>query len=188
MFVSIIVFMTFIPLVARIVPALAAPQPASVTVPFDLAANLSVLDVRINGEAKRFVLDTGASQTLIADAAARTLRLESVEQRSARGAGGDIEVSLAAVKSVDVGGAAVRNLTCVISDISGIGERLGGRLDGVLGFDFLSRFRLTIDYAARRLTLDRYAETASAAGRVEGDRFTHPASGLSVTRPDAEWE
>ncbi len=160
---------------------------SAVTVPFDLKANLIVLDVRINGTPRRLVLDTGASQTMLDAAAANDLRIESAERRTARGAGGDIEVSLAPLKSVTVGEARVENLTCIVSDVSGIAEKLGGKIDGVLGYDFLSKFTVTIDYAARRLTLVAYDRSPAAEPRIDGHAFIHPAAGLTVTRPGAAW-
>lgn len=161
---------------------------SAVTVPFELKSNLIVLDARINGSPRRLVLDTGASQTMLDSTAARDLHIDAADRRTARGAGGDIEVSMAPLKSVTVGDARVENLTSIVSDVSPIAEKLGGNIDGVLGYDFLSRFRLSIDYAARMLTLDPYATAPAAAPRIEGHTFTHPASGLTVTRPNADWE
>lgn len=160
---------------------------SAVTVPFDLKANLIVLDARLNGTSRRLVLDTGASQTMLDAVAARELGIDAAERRTARGAGGDIEVSLAPLKSVTVGDARVDNLTCIVSDVSGIAEKLGGNISGVLGYDFLSRFRITIDYVARRLTLDPYDRSPATAPRIEGQNFIHPAVGLTVTSPGAAW-
>src|SRR5262245_4652341 len=157
-------------ILATAAPLLAAERSAPVTVGFELKANLIVVDTKIDGVSKRFVLDTGASATVIARELAKELALKSIEKHSARGAGGDVEVSLVAVKSLDVGGAVVHDVTCAASDISGIEERLGGHIDGVLGFNFLSRFKLTIDYKAKKLILDRYPEKASAPDRVDGDQ------------------
>jgi len=159
---------------------------SAVTVSFDLKSNLIVLAARINGSPRRLVLDTGASQTMLDSNAARDLQIDAVERRTARGAGGDIDVSLAPLNSVAIDDARVENLTCIVSDVSGISEKLGGNIDGVLGYDFLSKFTVTIDYAARRLTLLPY-DRFTAAPRIEGDTFIHPASGLTVTSPGAAW-
>ena len=177
-----------LPVVAMFAQQSAAFRGPPVTVTFELKTNLIVLDARINNSSRRLILDTGASQTMLDTASIRDLHIDASDRRTARGAGGDIEVSLAPLKSVTVGDARVENLTCIVSDVSALAEKLGGNIDGVLGYDFLSKFRLTIDYAARKLTLEPYAAAPAAAPRIEGHTFTHSASGLTVTRPNADWE
>jgi len=185
---ELLALVILIPLVSMVAPNSTPKAPRPVTVPFELKSNLIVLNTRVNGRERRLVLDTGASQTMLDTKAAAELHVDPSERRVARGAGGDIEVALAPLKSVDVGDARVENLTCIVSDVSGIAEKLGGGIDGVLGFDFLSRFTVTIDYAARKLTLQPYAAAPAAAPRIDGHTFTHPASGLTVTRPTADWD
>lgn len=158
-----------------------------VVVPFDLKANLIILDARVNDQPVRLVFDTGASQTLLDERSASRAGVRAVERRRARSAGGDIDVSVAGVESVAVGQASVSNLTCIVSDITGISEKLGGGIDGVLGFDFNSRFRITIDYVQRELTLEPTRPAGAPPAAIDGHRFVHAAIGLEVKRPDETW-
>ena len=156
---------------------------------FELKANLIVLDAIINGINKRFLLDTGACGTLVTRETAAELGLEEFEKGLGRGAGGDVAVSFVRVDSLGVNGAELKDLTCGTMDLAGINARLGGGIDGILGYDFLSHFKVTIDYRARKLTLDPYP-TPAASGkgfRIEGDRFTSAAARLSLVRPDESW-
>lgn len=159
-----------------------------IRVPFALKANLIVMDAKVNDQPARLVFDTGASQTVIDAGTADRFGLASVERRWARGAGGDIEVSLAALRSLAIGAATAMELTCIVSDLSGISEKLGGGIDGVLGFDFNSRFRITIDYAERALTLEPGSAICDEEGRISGNSWTRRDLGFEVRRPDATWD
>ncbi len=159
----------------------------AVVVPFELKANLIVVDSRLNDQPARLVFDTGASQTMIDARAASRVGVQSMEKRWARGAGGDIEVAVGGVRSLALDRAAVTNLTCIISDMAGISEKLGGGIDGVLGFDFNSRFQITIDYVRRELTLLPTHGSSAAQPTIEGNRFRSGSIGLELQRPDDAW-
>lgn len=160
-----------------------------VTTGFDLRANLIVLDTLVNGSSRRFVLDTGAGGSIIASETAAELGLDEAEKSVGRGAGGDVTLSAVRVDSLAVNGAELENLTCMTMDLADINARIGGGIDGILGYDFLSQFKVTIDYEARKLTLDPYlSRRPSEKGfRIEGDRYTSLASHLSLLRPDVTW-
>ena len=135
------------------------------TIDFRLQSNLIVIDVVLDGETKPFILDTGASNTVIDKRAADQSAVEGVEQVvgcGGVGAGGDVEAVMATVKSLAVGDATVSDLRVAGIDLDGINEKIGARVAGILGYDFLSRFRVTIDYRAKRLTLDPYSQRAAA--------------------------
>lgn len=123
------------------------------TAAFDLHANLIVVDTIIEGVQKRFVLDTGAAATVVDSEAALELGLEEQHRLVGRGAGGDVEMGMVEVRSIRVGDSEVRDLTCLVMDLGGLRERIVDPIDGILGYDFLSRFVLTIDYGQRALTL-----------------------------------
>jgi hypothetical protein len=54
-----------------------------------------------------------------------------------------------------VGGAVLEDLGVVVSDfVAHIGSAVGTRVDGVLGHNFLHRFRVTIDYPNRLMWLN----------------------------------
>jgi hypothetical protein len=161
------------------------------TVAFDLQANLIVLEATIEGEPKRFLIDTGASASVVGNDTARDLGLEERRRFLGRGAGGDVALGMARVHSIAVGDSEVRNLTCMIMDLDGIEERIGGRVDGILGYDFLSRFVVTIDYPARAITLVPAGDHTSAPEMgfaIDGSVFRHEGFGLRVERPGTDWD
>ncbi len=134
------------------------------TIDFRLQSNLIVIDVVVDGETKPFILDTGASNTVIDKRAADPSAVEGVEQAVglADCGAGNMEAVMSTVKSLAVGNATVSDLRVAGIDLDGINEKIGARVGGILGYDFLSRFRMTIDYRAKRLTLDPYSQRAAA--------------------------
>jgi clan AA aspartic protease (TIGR02281 family) len=160
------------------------------SVDFKLRGNLIVVDAMVNGIAMPFILDTGASATVLSRESATTLGISEVRRMVGVGAGGEVEAALTRVDSIKVGEATERDLTCMIMDLSEIGRRIGGNISGVLGFDFLSHYRIMIDYPSRRLSLERAAAPsgAEAAPRIEGDLFASARDGLRLRRPDGSWQ
>ena len=109
--------------------------------------------VRINGkDPVRLVFDTGSPITFVRAGAARRIGL--IDDKTARGFSLGGLRTMVKAKSVEAGGAEVKDLNVVILDhptIELIGRFTGG-VDGILGFSFFSRFRTVIDYVAETIS------------------------------------
>jgi clan AA aspartic protease (TIGR02281 family) len=122
-----------------------------IVVPFDRMGNHIVVQGIVNNNeqiAVDFILDTGASLTIIPAEMAHELRIDPAkgDPFPLKTAGGWILVPLVEISSLKVSAAEVKNLQIAIHD-------LGGK--GLLGMDFLSNFRVDMDYARNRLALER---------------------------------
>ena len=94
------------------------------------------------------VLDTGAGQTMISKRIARDLRLFSIDSQMRAGTTGTMVADVGIVDVIRVGNAGLRNMRVTIHDLPApIGY------DGLLGFDFLSRFQMSIDSDKKVLVL-----------------------------------
>lgn len=127
-------------------------------VPFRLAGPvkpLVLVEAFVNGRGPHtFVLDTGASATVLSPALAVALRIETVAAEPMTGAGGMLQATLGRVGSLTVGNAALENITVMVAHfIAGLGREVGVPLQGVLGYNFLRHFRVTLDYPAGMLWL-----------------------------------
>jgi predicted aspartyl protease len=117
-----------------------------------------LVPVYVNGSGPhRFVLDTGATMTCI-DATLAD-RLELPEERGRVGVGMGIGQEAGALRLVDmdsirVGQATATGLVGCALDL-GQFEAMGLEVDGLLGLNYLREFRLTLDFQAERLTLER---------------------------------
>lgn len=110
-----------------------------------------IVDARINGDtATRLLLDTGADSTLISplvlSAAGASLTRGGTAARIV-GVTGTTDAQRVAVESIEIGEARVSGLQVVAHDMGQPG------IDGLLGRDFLDRFKVTIDSATGVVTI-----------------------------------
>ena len=124
-------------------------------IPFELNSNHIYLQVRVNdSEPLWFILDTGASVSVIAEERAEALGLELKGELEGRGAG-EKSVDVAFIKGVSfqLPDVELRDQTVAAISLKALEPYEGRAIDGVLGYDFLSRFVVEIDYAHRLLHL-----------------------------------
>lgn len=132
------------------------------TVPTEISFRLGgpskpvvLVPASINGKGPYlFALDTGAGQTVLSSELANELGLKQGEKKEAVGAGGKVSVSMSMVDSIAIGAAKVDNLSVVITDLSLLRMATGEKLDGILGYNYLKNFRVTIDYPKKLLRLE----------------------------------
>ncbi|MGH7348634.1 MAG: aspartyl protease family protein [Candidatus Rokuibacteriota bacterium] len=138
-------------------PAPAAPAPAAESPPAGVAripftpGQPIMVSARINGGGTtQLILDTGAQGTVINPTALAALGVSyrDAVRGSIKGVTGDAKVLAVRIDSIEVEGARVGPLMVVSHDAG-----LGSASDGLLGRDFLDNFIVTIDSAARVVTL-----------------------------------
>lgn len=114
---------------------------------------ISLVDVLINArETYQFILDTGASQTIVSPELALQMNITDTKMDLIIGAGGATKSSVGILKSLSVGKASLRNIPVIVADIfSALSEATGAKFDGILGFNYLSNFMIEIDYPNRNL-------------------------------------
>jgi hypothetical protein len=121
--------------------------------PFVLAseqAPLVLVPVRIGDAGPfTFVLDTGASGTVLSTRTAAALHLDARPGAVATGAGGDSAASLATIERMSVGDTVVRGLSVAVADMPQVERAIGRRIDGVVGYDFFGSKCVVLDYASK---------------------------------------
>lgn len=129
--------------------------PDQVVLPYRGAGRSLMVEASLNGRLTgRFLLDTGASVTVISRRLAR--EAEAVVNPDAprltlHTANGPVQAPLTTLASVRVGGLEVSHVLVAIHDLPGINSEI----DGLLGMSFLRHFRVTIDPERGELTLTR---------------------------------
>jgi hypothetical protein len=125
------------------------------TVPIELAENHVYLNVMLDGKGPyRFIFDTGGLN-LIDPAVAREIGATGAGAFQGAGVGSKTEsIAFATVKTLRVGNAVVKHQVFAVVPVRmGFGVGAGQKVDGLIGFEVLSRFITTFDYGARTVTL-----------------------------------
>ena len=144
-----------------------APDGA-VTIPVELHGNAVLVPVNFaNGTSSttaNLLVDTGAGQTVLSKRTARDLGLLAVDSQARLGIGGAVRVDVAVVESVKVGGAELKNLPVSIHDFSP-----DPQIQGLLGFDFLGRFQMSVDSTKKVMVLTPKKIGAASPGAANID-------------------
>jgi predicted aspartyl protease len=130
---------------------------ATTCVPAQLASGgypVMLVKARVNGRGPyAFLVDTGATVTIVSATLAKNLRLTPLPVAvQGIGAGGSFSTR-AYTASVAVGETHQDRVVVGTFDLTQINAAVGS-IDGLLGYDFLKYYRVTIDYPGRRLCLD----------------------------------
>jgi hypothetical protein len=127
----------------------------STSIPFTLVDNHVDLPVMINGKGPyHFLFDTGGSN-LIDSGVADALGLRGSGSAAASGVGSSTEqVAFATIDHLGIGDATLRHQVFAVVPVrAGFGVASGQPIDGLIGFEVLSRFVTTFDYADSRVIL-----------------------------------
>jgi len=113
--------------------------------------SLVVIPVFVNGQGPyRFLLDTGATHSILSIAVATQLRIPTGNSGALLTAGGSVPVTVGAVDVVQIGQARICKTTIAVSDAEILRSL---HVDGVIGADYLKQFRISIDYTHQVLSI-----------------------------------
>jgi len=123
-------------------------------IPFQYIENHIFVTVRTNCQESLWVLDTGAGQSVIDREYARELGLEASGTLQGQGAGSTVEFSFVTLPEFEFAGVRFSSQTIVSIDLRSILENaFGFQVNGILGYDFISRFVTKIDFAHELISL-----------------------------------
>jgi predicted aspartyl protease len=146
------------------------------------AQPLILLPVQVNDRGPfEFILDTGAGTSLLSSELAKQLKTTVLGSKEGQSAGGAVSVSLAKVASLAVGEAKLEDVDVGIVDLTHIGNTIGAKIDGDLGYNFLKHFRVTINYHSCDIHFDdpKRIETFGRTAKTEVPiRLANPAKPL----------
>jgi membrane-associated protease RseP (regulator of RpoE activity) len=125
-----------------------APQAEPVSVPFEvLKSRHIVVQIKVNGKGPyRVIFDTGAPITLVT---------RKVAKEAGIGPGSTALFGPEArIKSLQLGGIDAKDLPVVVLDHPTLKliAKAFGPLEGIVGFSFFGRYRMTLDYQAKKMT------------------------------------
>jgi hypothetical protein len=131
-----------------------AGQGKTSTFAFDWRQGMIFVPVRLNGSRElSFVLDSGSTRNVIDRGLAKALGLKASGTGSLQGAGaGRVPIAFIHDVSIALPGLESTGHELSTADLQPLAGSLGVGVDGILGYEIFSRFVVTVDYKARRLT------------------------------------
>ena len=143
-------------------------QMTTARVSMNQVGGLEIVQVLVNGTGPYdFILDTGANITVIKRPLLQRLNIPDDGPVSIVTAGGASPHRKAMVNSVAIGGLSVEHLE--VNDLDGTTSgSLAGRVQGILGENFLKNFDILIDNEQQTVILDR---TSNLADTLAGEHL-----------------
>jgi len=122
-------------------------------IPFEYMLDHIFVRLSIAGKERLWVLDTGASLTVIDSAFAAELGLASEGEIKAQAVANVVSIRFVKLPPFSIDGIEFDEQTVGALNIERILRRMGIKAVGILGYDFISRFVLKIDYANKTMSL-----------------------------------
>lgn len=125
----------------------------NVVVPFEYSQNEIIVKVRINNsEDLLFLLDTGASDTIVDRRIAAQNFLAKQGQWDIAGYAGLVAAQRSQLKRMEIGGLILNDVPVRVLDLSQQSRQMSRNIAGIIGTNIISQFALTIDYSKPSLT------------------------------------
>ena len=142
------------------------------TVPFELKRNRPYISVKINGKGPfRFVVDSGASISIISDSAADKLGVKPAARGGhgrAIGGNGLFPLVYGLLDSLSVGEAVIERVPVQIRTVPSPADTPADEIaDGYLGLSVLNNYIVTLDYQSNAMTLDRSLKPEASQQKIE---------------------
>jgi aspartyl protease/PDZ domain-containing protein len=131
------------------------PTPKSVTIPFELLKTQHMaIKIKINGKGPyRVIFDTGAPTNLINNKVAKEAGIITKDTKRPLfaffGSMGDFKI-----KSLEIGDLKIENVPTIVMDHPTVSliDKFMGPVEGLVGFPFFARYKMTIDYQKKEMT------------------------------------
>lgn len=141
----------------------------SLTFDYRKLGNNLIVDASVNGSSPyAFVLDTGASMSIISQDISNKFNLKSTGSVNVHGVAGSGKANTTQIKSLSIGRAKVRDMTVVVRTIPVLMQQ---NIHGLLGQDFLDHFVVNIDTSTQTITLKPHGKGPSNATRKGATDF-----------------
>lgn len=167
----------------------AAEKP--IVVPFELLkTGHMAVEVKVNGKGPyRLIFDTGAPTNLVNNRLARDAGLLKKDDKPAALFG----ISMGkAMDTLEIGGVKLEKVPTTIADhptVTAFNKAMGP-IEGIIGFPFFARYKTTVDYQKKELTLVPNGYVPGDVTKVLMDKLMSGTKGKSeptVVSPAAVW-
>lgn len=121
-----------------------------VVIPFEYVGNEIIIKARVNiGQEAKFIIDTGASQSVIDTTTAAAFDTSPVSTFSITAGSKAVPLSYTKIPNLGIGDINLSDVPVLITDLSKVADHPAG----LIGANILRRFLVTIDYDEKKLIL-----------------------------------
>ena len=161
---------------------------SALEIPFQLSSNLVLVQLRLNNSRPLWFLLSTASTSIIDDRIAKELRLPVRGKEKSTAENGNGAASISGV-SLALPGVTIFNQALAVLPLEFISSVMGQPIAGVIGYDFIGRFVIEVDYARRKMNV--YAPATyrySGSGEILPIRFMdeRPFVAVKITMEGGE--
>ena len=157
----------------------------SVTIPFDYVSNEILVKAKVNGTTElKFILDTGATQSILDRGVMKQLALKLDPISSAPGeslsmttGAGSIQAEAVNFRSLSLGDMELNDVAVAVADLSGFEQVQKERPAGLIGANILKRFLVTVDYENSKIIFEDPNKSSLPEGAIVLN--TKPSLGMS---------
>lgn len=155
-----------------------------VVIPFEYLSNEIVVRVTVNdSQTLRFLVDTGATQSILDQEVASTLGKFKASNISMTTGAGSVAMNYMNLNKVTIGDVSLANVPVAVTSLASFDHLIGARPAGLIGANILKRFLITFDYEKRQLTLRDPSDTVDLKNAEIVK--TKPALGVSGLAVDS---
>ena len=136
-------------------------------------------NVKVNGTNARFLIDTGASKSVLDKAFVNTLQSVTIQssERLTTGLGSStMESEFTIIESLKIGKLEINNIHVAVIDLSHVNQTYHSiglpELNGVLGGDLLNDYKAVINYNDRKLVMKKSKKKKSKTPSIVEDNTT----------------
>lgn len=153
--------------------SIARLKQGAVVVPFNYKANEILVKASIDGQPEKvFLVDTGATQSIVDSDAATGLKTTTGDDFSITTGSGSMKMSYANIRAFKLGEIVLSNVPVAVTSMARFASVLQYKPAGLIGANVLKRFAITIDYDKQILILQ------------DPDKFSPPSNAVAVdTKP-----
>ena len=125
----------------------------AVTLPAEVSQNVMFAQLELRGSRLRFLIDSGASSSVLDSRTAARLGLATRHSESMTTSGAAVTAGRIGAVDVRAPQLIVRQVPFVTASLEQMATHFDRQIDGILGYDFLAPLVVEIDFAGRALTL-----------------------------------
>ncbi|MEQ8688636.1 MAG: aspartyl protease family protein [Imperialibacter sp.] len=145
---------------------LGASSAYAVSVPFELFGDHIFIKIKVNNSRDlHFIFDSADALTVLNESVAKEIGLTMDHKSIKQSAGGSTSGFLVKHQMVEIGNFEIKNLEVYATDLSHLEISIGRKIDGIIGYDVLSNYVVTIDYGKMKFSvIDPSSYAYSGAG------------------------